>query len=229
MKLRKRLTHSGSDLHLISCDVRLDLRTPGRAQFRVKSTAPLSGGVSLALGYSGQDTDVLFFVGDIESSHTVDGSTQRIVCRETAARLDAALPISLRHPDLHDVLAAYTEASAVRFAVPARSYAHRPVATFQALGTGYHGLDSLGGVFGIEDYLWQQQGDGSVFVGSWADSRWATRPIDIPDAWFTGTTSDGSRKLPAIPALRPGVLLGGQRVIKVQLAGHEMVVTCSTP
>jgi hypothetical protein len=227
MKLRKVLTVAGEAVKLVSEDIRLDLYAPGRAVFQVQAAQALGGKVSFALGYSAEDKDQAFFAGYVERSLTVDSAQQRLMCRELVGVLDADLPISLRHPTLKAVLQAYAGLTGLVFAIPERAYANQRVPCFMTLGNGYHGLDAIGGVFSIDDYVWFQQGDGSVFVGSWQDTRWATRPIDIPDKWFAGITADGGARLPALPALRPGALLNGQYLLRLQLTGHEMVVQCS--
>lgn len=224
MKLRKSLYIGGSPYKLVEDDVRLELNTAGRALFRVQSPQVLSGIVQFRIGYSSQSKDQLFFIGYIESSHTVDAATQKIFCREMAAALSYKLPVSLRHPTLRDVLRAYTEKTDLVFVVPEQPYAARKISYFHTLGSGYHGMDQLGAVFGIEDYFWQPHPDGSVFVGSWQHSRWATRPVEIEEKFFTGVTAAGAKVLPAIPALRAGVRLNGQRIESLQLKGHEMVV-----
>lgn len=226
MKLRKTLTVGGNVVSIVEDDVRLELGSSGRAMFRVQAAEPLRGVVQFSLGYSSQDKDQLFFSGYIESSHTVDTATQKIFCREMAAALRLQLPVSLRHPTLHDVLNVYSDNTKLAFTVPDKPYADTRIPHFHALGSGYHGMDQLGAVFGIDDYIWQPQPDGSVFVGSWNDSRWATRPVDIDEKFFTGVTTAGAKVLPAIPALRAGVLLNGKRVRSLQLCGHEMVVSC---
>ena len=224
MKLRKSLYIGGKPCKLVEDDVRLELNTSGRALFRVQSPRVLSGIVQFRLGYSSQNKDQLFFTGYIESSHTVDAATQKIFCREMAAALSYQLPISLRHPTLRDVLRAYSDKTDLAFTVPEQPYSDRKIPHFHTLGSGYHGMDQLGAVFGIEDYFWQPQPDGSVFVGSWKHSRWATRPVEIEEKFFTGVTAAGAKVLPVILALRAGVMLNGQRVNSLQLCGHEIVM-----
>ncbi|SHJ72477.1 hypothetical protein ACQ0P8_16240 (plasmid) [Halodesulfovibrio aestuarii] len=226
MKLRKTLTIGGKAAKLVEEDIRLDVASPGRAFFRVRATEALSGIVQFSLGYSSQDKNQLFFSGYIESSHTVDTATQKIFCREMAAALNLRLPISLRHPTLKDVLAAYSDKTGLVFTVPDEPYATTRIPHFHTLGSGYHGMDQLGAVFGIEKYYWQPQPDGTVWVGSWNNSRWATRPVNIDEKVFTGVTAAGAKVLPAIPALRPGVFLNGQYLTSLQLTGHEMVIQC---
>lgn len=225
MKLRKTLLIGNEPVQLVSEDVRLEESAPGRACFRVKASAPLKGVVQLNLGYSAQDTDQVFFVGYVESSHTVDSVQQRIMCREVSHVLAKQLPLSLRHPTLQDVLEKYSDLTGLAFTAPDKAYTRTPAPHFQTLGSGIHGMNSLGDVFQIPEYIWQQQGDGSVFVGSWHDSRWATRPLDIDETFFTGVGANGGKILPALPPLRPGVMLNGKRVKKLQLKAHEMVVT----
>ncbi|GAB6177973.1 hypothetical protein JCM16814_28640 [Desulfobaculum senezii] len=225
MKLAKSLAVGGKVVPLVSEDIRLQLHQPGRAVFQVQAAAPLSGLVRFEMGYT-SDEAVAFFMGVVEASHTVDDTQQRIMCRELAAVLAAPLPVSLRHPDLHDVLAAYTGLTGLEFVLPDAPYTRRRVPYFQTLGRGYHGMDQIGAVFGIKDAMWQQQGDGAVYVGAWQDSRWASRPVELAEKWFSRVSADGGKKLPAIPHLRPGVQLNGRRVASVQFSGHEMVVQC---
>lgn len=224
MKLCKSLTVDGRNVPLVEEDVRLEESAPGRATFRVRATEALSGAVRLDVGYTAQGRMQAFFLGYVESSHTVDATQQRLMCRELTGALYARVPLAMRHPTLRDVLGSYASATGLVFTVPEKAYADRAVACFQAVGSGVHGLASLGDVFGISEYVWQQQGDGRVFVGSWADSRWASRPVTIAERWFKNIGADGGKVLPAMPPLRPGALVNGCRVRTLQLKGHEMVI-----
>lgn len=228
MRLLKRFEIAGAEVPLVSEDIRLGLDRPGRAIFQVRADAELSGQVTFALGWHFADALTLFFTGEVERSTTVDAGQQRLFCREVSARLDAQHPLSLRHPTLRDVLAAYAERTGLRFILPDKPYASKRVPAFYGLGSGYHGMASIGDVFGIEDYLWQAQGDGAVFVGSWADSRWPTTPVSLPQDFFTQVTS-GMQTVTCIPGLRPGAVLNDRRVLSVRLAGHQMEVACKTP
>lgn len=226
MKLRKRLTVNGASVPVVDADVRLELRAPGRAMVRVQSEAALTGFVRLYLGYSNQDADQLYFTGYVEKSTTVDAQTQRLMCRELTALLDVHMPVFLRHPTLQDVLAAYAQRTGLSFIMGEGTYATRPVACFSAFGSGHQGMDSLGAVFGIAQYVWQQQGDDNVYVGSWQESRWATRPVTVEERWFSACDANGGKTLPVLPALRPGVQLNGEFVTALQLRGETMVATC---
>lgn len=227
MKLQKRLTVAGTEVGLVSEDIRLDMGMPGRAVFQVRATEQLQGEVAFALGWHWDATLTLFFTGEVERCTTVDGSQQRLFCRELTARLDAHHPLALRHPTLREVLAAYAARTRLRFIVPDKSYADTRVPYFGNVGPGFHGMTKLGDVFSVPDYIWQAQGDGQVFVGSWDDSRWKGREVTMPEEAFGQATANGARTLAAIPGLRPGALLNGKRVTALRLCGHEMEVTCA--
>jgi len=227
MKLRKTLSVNGTSVGLISDDIRLGLFSPGRAVFQVQASEALSGVVVYSIGYASQDEDHVVFAGYVERSMEVDRTQQRLACMELTGAMDAVLPISLRHPTLRDVAQAYAAETGLVFAIPDRPYATTRVSCFHGIGSGYHALDTIGDIFGISDYVWAQQGDGSVFIGSWQDSRWAARPLEIESKWFSEITAEGSAKLPVLPALRPGVMLNGDYVMKLQLAGQNMVVRCA--
>jgi len=228
VRLLKRLEIDGAEVPLVSEEIRLDLDRPGRAIFQVRAEAELSGRVTFALGWHFADTLTLFFTGEVERSTAVDATQQRLFCRELSGRLDAQHPLSLRHPTLREVLAAYAERTGLRFILPDKPYASKRVPAFYGLGSGYHGMASIGDVFGIEDFIWQAQGDGAVFVGSWADSRWPATPVSLPQEFFTRVTS-GMQTVTCVPGLRPGAVLNERRVTSVRLAGHQMEVACKTP
>ncbi len=226
MKIRKTLTINDEKHDIVTEDIRLEISCTGRAVFQVKSDKALTGKVQYFIGYSTQNKDRLYFTGYIESSHKVDNAQQRIFCRELTGQLDKHWPVALRHPTLLQVLNHYTEKTGLVFIAPDKTYSSTRVPFFQTLGDGYHGIASLGAVFSIPDYVWQPQPDGRVFIGSWNETRWSTRPLEIAEKWFKRVLTDGSKCCPLIPGMRPGIQMNGQRVKLVQLKGHEMVITC---
>lgn len=227
MRLLKRLIVAGTEYGLVNENVALYYNRPGRAVFQVRATddqtEALSGQMQFALGWAHSDGLTLFFTGDVERTVRVDNVQRRIFCREVTARLDAQHPLAIRHATLKDVLGAYASRTGLDFVLPQKGYAAIKVPAFYGHGTGFHGLDRAGDVFGIDDYHWQAQGDGSIFVGSWADSRWPDRAgATIAEDFFIQAGT--ARKIAAIPTLRPGAVLNGERVRMVRFSGHEMVV-----
>ncbi|VFQ46878.1 hypothetical protein [Desulfoluna butyratoxydans] len=226
MKLEKIVMVAGQPVPLVREHVSLDISTPGRADFTVISDKPLSGIVEMAMGDARKDP-VAFFTGFVVRSHTVDARQQRLFCRELSAVLWGSLPVSIRNASLRDVLGVYARKTGLSFVVPEAGYADTPCPAFQTIANGIHGLDSMGAVFAIPNYIWQQQGDGQVFVGAWEDSRWADKPFTVPETFFQDVQLDGTKTLQAIPGLRPGVQMNGQYITSLQLKEHFMVVTCA--
>ncbi|WP_085684099.1 MULTISPECIES: hypothetical protein [unclassified Pseudomonas] len=195
MKLHKVLSINGQPVDLVRDEVRLDLRTPGRASFTVKAATPLRGLVTLDLGYNDKPLQ-RHFVGYIERSTTANKQEQGL-----------------------------------RFRVPDTAYAKVRAPYFYSLGGGIQALDSLAQVFSIPDFVWHQQGDGEMYVGSWADSYWGTRPaLQLPVELFDTYQGNQSAEIATLPGLRPGASINnGQRITSVTLTGTQMVLKWKTP
>jgi hypothetical protein len=231
MKLDRQLNINNTPYHVIEDRVLLDLDSPGRAQFLIDAgDKPVAAKqvVSFTLGYAKHDTMQRVFLGFVESVNTVD-KRQKLFCRELSAVLYAPLRLDLRHVTMQEVITDIHTKTGLTFSVGDGAYSSKKVANFYNLGNGYQAMQSMARVFGITDYIWQQQGHGVIYAGSWQDSRWADLPIDVPAEMFTEHLSNNSAKLVAIPALRPGVKLNGNIVTKVDFSGNQMVVTWKKP
>lgn len=229
MKLHKVLAINGAPIALVKEDVRLDATSPGRANFTVQSSAPLKGLVTLDIGYN-QSTLQRHFIGYIERCTAANAVEQMLFCRELTAVLANPLPMNLRHVDLRVVLAEISGQTGLRFRVPDRPYAGIKAPYFYSLAAGYQAMDSLARVFGIPDFTWHQQGNGEVFVGSWADSFFGIRaPLQIPTELFDGYQGNQSAMVAALPGLRPGATINnGERVTSVALANDQMAIRWKT-
>lgn len=203
MKLHKLLTINGTAVELNTDDVRLNLFTPGRAAFTFIG-AKASGVVQFSIGYKPDALSVIF-TGFIENSFAVDKKQQCIFCRELSAALNRVMPLSLRNCALPDVLAGISKTTAVTFVHPPQDYCKTKAPAFYSIGNGYHCMDSLARVYRIPQMIWQQQGDGNVFVGAWQHSYWAGKEIELPVEWQAASGIANSAKVPAVPSIRPGV------------------------
>lgn len=229
MKLHKILAINGAPIALVKEDVRLDATSPGRANFTVQSSTPLKGLVTLDIGYN-QSTLQRHFIGYVERCTAANAVEQVLFCRELAAVLANPLPMNLRHVDLRAVLAEISQQTGLRFRVPDQPYAGVKAPYFYSLAAGYQAMDSLARVFGIPDFTWHQQGNGEVFVGSWADSFFGIRaPLQIPTELFDGYQGNQSAMVAALPGLRPGATINaGERVTSVALANDQMAIRWKT-
>ena len=229
MKLHKILSINGERVELVKDDVRLDLKSPGRATFTIQAQAPVRGLVTLDIGYN-ERTLQRHFIGYVERCTAANRVEQVLYCREMAAILAKPLPLNLRHVDLRAVLTAISNKTGLTFRVPDQPYAKVKAPFFYNLAAGYQAMDSLPRVFGITDFMWQQQGDGEVFVGSWADSFFGTRsPLQLPVDLFNDYQNNQSAMIAALPGLRPGASINqGERITQVTLTGNQMAIRWKT-
>ncbi|MFV0925442.1 hypothetical protein [Pseudomonas palmensis] len=229
LKLHKVLAINGEPIALVKEDVRLELRSPGRASFTVQASAPLKGLVTLDIGYN-DSTLQRHFIGYVERCTPANSLQQVLFCRELAAILANPLPLNLRHVDLRAVLEEVSKQTGLKFRVPDKPYTRVKAPFFYSLATGYQAMDSLARVFSIDDLVWQQQGNGEVFVGSWADSFFGARaPLQLPTELFDGYQDNQSALVAALPGMRPGATINqGERVTSVTLAGTQMALKWKT-
>lgn len=229
MKLHQVLTIAGAGVELVNADVRLELYNPGRATFTIQAEAPVKGLVTFDVGYNDKPLQ-RHFIGYVERCTAANSRQQVLFCRELAAILSRPLPMNLRHVDLRAVLEEISRQTGLRFRVPEQAYAATKAPFFYSLATGVQAMESMARVYGIEDFIWQQQGDGEVFVGSWADSFFGARAaLQLPIELFDGYQGNQSAMVAALPGLRPGATINqGERVTHVALAGNQMAIKWKT-
>ncbi|WP_067584713.1 hypothetical protein [Endozoicomonas ascidiicola] len=233
MKLIKRLLVNGEPVELIEEDTRLSLKSPGRATYRVKTSKPMAGAVEFFTGWQSEEGDqpVRFFSGFIENTSTVNSNEKLLFCRESSALLNRDLPMGLRKVTAADVLKRISKETAAQFITNNQEHFSRISPYFHHVGGGYQAMDAIGDVFQIPNYIWQQQGDGKIYVGSWDNSRWADpkRHATIPDNWFTDHMAHNTAAMTMIPWVRPGVKFNRGIITAVQLTQERMVITWKKP
>jgi len=221
VKLTKKLTVSGKDYLLNTDDVRLDLFNPGKAAFDVVADAPLSGFAIFSAGYDPQNLQQVFY-GYVENSFAIDAKQQRIFCRELSGVLSRLVPLNLRNVTLKEVLAAIAQETGIEFVAPDEPYSNKKAPAFYSMSSGYSCMDNLAHVFSIAQLIWQQQGDGKTYVGSWQNSYWKGRGIDLPVEVQASSGLANTAKISALPKLRPGVFLNnGNFITKVHWVGEQ--------
>ncbi len=224
MILHKVLAIAGTEYPLISDDITLDIKRPGKAIFTVNADKPLKGLVSYEIGYNPNKLKQWFF-GFVESSTTLDNKQQRIIARELTAVLQYPLFLNLRHVTIADVLAKITEKTEINFTLGKGDYSEQTTPFFYSMGNGYHCLDSIGPAFNIPRFIWQQEANATVYVGSWADSHWAKKPVPLDNEWLTNFAASQRADVPVMPPIRPGVQLRGLGYVnEVRLKGETMAI-----
>ncbi len=225
MKPEARLTIGAAQLEVANYEIVLDLNDAGRGFITVGSPDSLAGQVvRLDIGYNGNP--YRYFSGYVVRDQAGDNAFRRLFVAELSAAFEQKWPLSIQHPTLRDVLSQLGAASGINFILPeGKSYTDTPIPYFTHSGSGYQLLNNLGRSFSIDDYIWQQMPDGTVWAGSWADSRFAGLDVEIPPALMTNSGSGNSAMLPAIGTLRPGVVVNGQRLTRVAVKDGDMTIT----
>lgn len=223
MTLNKLLRVNNKPVDLICDHVQLFLSSPGRALFEIATDDEPAGLIELHIGYKTDDLTP-YFLGVIESKRKA-GDKWYLTCRELVGALAYAAPVSIRFATLRAVLDEY-EKLGITFVTPEIDYVTNHVACFYHDGCGISALRQLGSVFGIENFMFQQQANGQVYVGSWNHSNWSDSPVTLPDHVFTYSNAN-SVELMAVPKLRPGLKLNGNFVTSVILNKSQMAIQWS--
>lgn len=225
MKPIKRLFLSSDPIHMVDCNVVLELNACGRGFITASTDTDYTGKVvRVDVGYDG--LVLRWFTGYVERSQPADNGTCRLFVRELVGIFDKLWPCSFQHPTLRQITDWITEQSGLTVAPPAgAAYADKPIPHFTHSGTGYQLLANLGRAFSITDYIWYQLPDGAVFTGAAADSLFAGKPVEIPHEFSQASAAGNSMVVPMIQSLRPGVEVNGQRLSQVQLNNDDMTIT----
>ncbi|MGY3895454.1 hypothetical protein [Aeromonas enterica] len=227
MKLATRLTIADTPCALVEHDVALDLSAGGRAVLVIQGAAAKGDTFALDVGYNNDLRR--WFTGYVETVQPTDNGSSRLLCRELAGALAAPLPVSQQHTTLRGMLAWLTEQTGLTFLLPqGADYTDTPIPNFTSAGTGYQLLNNAGRAFSVPDFIWYQQPDGTIFVGSHAHSRWAGKNVTMDPAWARAQAGN-QFTMPPSPVLRPGATVDGKRVIRVRLTGEDMTITTATP
>jgi hypothetical protein len=223
MKLSKRLTIGTEIVPITHYHLVLELSAAGRAAFEVKADAKRGQIVAFDIGHN--NSLQRYFSGYITKVTPSNIGANRIVVRELSSILAERWPINIRHATFRQVIKQLAEDTGLSFVIPdSASYLDVEVPNFTSQGTGFQLLISLKSVFGIKDCVWYQQPDGQIFVGSYQDCRWATKPLTINQG-LSQNQYGNSWQLMAMPAMRPGAIVNGNRVKQVELANDTMTLT----
>jgi hypothetical protein len=223
MKINKRLSINGEVTNLVSEEVNLSLNWIGKARFMVELSEAVYGKVQYKIGYAHLNTLHSYFTGVIDSCTEVSKGKWQIIAREYLAACDGFTPMALRHVTLKDVLAKLSSITGVKFVTTNKSYANTKIPFFYHMGSATEQIQELGKAFSIPDYVWFQQGDGTCWIGSYADCFWFDKSFDAL-AHQTIAIDGQSITLPLLPAVRPGVTINGNRINQLSSAGSKMVV-----
>ncbi len=216
-----------TELELVKHHLVLSAIQPGNCVLTVKESAAAKVNAVVALELGWGDEAARVFLGFVEKLQPGKPGYLLMHCRELAAILAKPLAVVLRHPTFRMVIDEVSEQKGLTFTLPDKAYCDTAIPCFYSDASGYGVLDNLGRAFAVSGYIWQQQGNGSIYVGSWTDSYWAGREVELPTQYINGQGSK-SATLPVIPKLRPhvDVVINGSkhRLTSVEVKDTEMTV-----
>lgn len=200
----------------------LQAKSPGTCQLTIDQPAERLTPIALEMGW-GSMIDRVFF-GYIERIMPAANGLYTVFCRELTSALANNISVMLRHPTLRQVCDEITQQTGLEFVLPEKAYTQTAIPCFYCDSSGYAMLDNLGRSYKITDYIWQQQGNGKIYLGSYADSFWSGKDISIPKNLMTEQTAGKTATIPAVPKIRPNVIANGQRITKVEFKGTNMTI-----
>lgn len=168
-----------------------------------------------------------YFTGYIERDQPAENGARQLFVREAAGLLDFDFPCSHQHPTLKTVLDTLSKQSGLTLYAPAdQSYSNTKIPHLTHAGSGTQLLTQLGRCFAIPDYVWHPMPDGSVYVGSAKQSRFASLTLpELPPQYLIGQSAGNSATLMQIPTLRPGINLPAGRITDVAVKESVMTLT----
>ncbi|WP_445946390.1 hypothetical protein [Shewanella sp.] len=197
--------------------------TPGNCQITVKTAANKHALVAVDLGWGDMLDRV--FIGYVERVMPAVNGWYTLFCRELAATLAFNYSVMLRHPTLRQVLAELSEKTGLEFVVPDKPYADTAIPCFYCDSSGYAMLDNIGRAFRVPDFIWQQQGNGKIYIGSYQDSFWHDKPIPISNKLMTNHQAGKCVTMPAAPMIRPNVTANSERITRVEFKETTMTIS----
>jgi len=201
----------------------LQSSTPGTCQITVNQKADKLAQVKVDLGWG--DVVDRVFSGYVERAMPSVNGWYTLFCREWSASLAYNLSVMLRHPTMRQVLDEITAQTGIEFVIPSAGYADTAIPCFYSDCSGYAMLNNIGRAFKIDDFVWYQQGNGKVYVGSYADSFWADKPVKIANGLMTDHQAGKTATIPAAPMVRPNVTANDERITAVEFKGTNMQIS----
>ncbi|ENU7736186.1 hypothetical protein ACE3YX_002768 [Salmonella enterica] len=229
MKPIRDLRIDGKPFSVVEENIVLRLNGAGTGFITINDTddkTPLRGrSVELSIGYN--DQPVRWFSGYVENDSRTGKGLRKLMVREAAAILQYPLNVSMQHPTLKQVAKHIENNTGLRVQLPDADYTTTPIPHLTHNGNGYQLMALTGRAFSIPDYVWYPSIDGIIYAGSFADCRFAKRPVQLPVEITKDDHGANGWTVQTIPMIRPGVVMNGHRISQVQLQGDSMIISWS--
>lgn len=228
MKAQFKLFINAQSVDVIEHSFSLELSAVGRGLVLIKSEIePVSNQlVTFDYGFEHSDTLSRFFTGITESVTPQGNDVYLLRCVELSYVLHASIPLVFNFVDGLTVLASLANKTGLKIFHSSADYWKYEIPSFCSIDTGFNALMGLGESLGVGDLVWQQQTDGSLFVGLPEELPYSNSIFDVDYKVFESIKSENAYAVAMVPGFYPGIEMNGQRVRQVELVGAQMVIKC---
>ncbi len=214
---------------LISHDVTRELSAIGRAFFIIKSdNIPQIGQIVIYdMGFEAKPL-VRFFVGMVQSITPQGKGVFAFKAKELVNVLLLQASLVLRHVTLETVMLTLGQKIGLKFVHSNAAYWSKELPFFYSTGTGRDALNMVAAAFGISNFCWQQQADGTVFVGKHSELPTSSNKMNIDYSVFNSMKTDGAWSTSMVPGLMPGVVINEKIINSINITENKMLLKCIT-
>lgn len=228
MKINKYAIINNQRIQIINCNIVLELNACGRGFITVHDNSNLYINKTLIIN-AGYSNDLQrFFTGYVESEQVAARGTKKLFIRELIGCYKQRIDCSFQHPTLKTVTEYLTSKNGLQFDLPTADYVNTKIPHFKHSGTGYHLLQEIGRAFNIPEYTFFQTPTGKIYCGSYNDSYFNDKNIELGDNLnkiASSTSGSNIVEIPLVPKLRPGVKINSKKVSIVNLIDDNMTIT----
>ncbi|WP_417762168.1 hypothetical protein [Shewanella sp.] len=217
-----RATINGEKTEMSQHWIVLNDSAPGTCQITINTEPQRLQQVQVDLGWG--DMVYRVFSGFIERYQKTADGWFTAFCREYSAVLEKEVSVMLRHATMRQVVDEIANQTGLAFTLPNAAYVDKAIPCFYAHSTGLAMLQQIGRSFQIADFVWYQQANGDIYLGSYANSFWQGKAPNIPVGLMTDHQAARSATMTAAPLIRPHVTLNGERLKRVEFKATEMTL-----
>lgn len=228
MKTNKYAIINNQRIQIIDCNIVLELNACGRGFITIPADYGSLKNKTLIINVGYSNKLQRFFTGYVESEQAATNKTNTLFIRELIGCYQQIIDCSFQHPTLKTVTDYLAQKNGLAFELPTAEYVDKKIPHFKHSGTGYHLLQEIGRAFDIPKYTFFQTPTGKIYCGSYNDSYFYNRDINLGDdinKISSSTAGSNIIEIPLVPKIRPGVKINGKTASIVNLINDNMTIT----
>lgn len=228
MKALFKLFINAKPVELLEHSFSLELSAVGRGLVLIKSEIKPQANqlVTFDFGFEHKEKLTRFFTGITESITPQGNDVYLLRCVELTYILHAKIPLVFNFVDGLTILASLSNKTGLKIFHSDAEYWKVEVPSFCSIESGFNALMGLGESLGVGQLVWQQQTDGSLFVGLTEELPYSDSVFNVDYKVFESIKSESAYAVAMVPGFYPGIEMNGQRVRQVELVGAKMVIKC---